>query len=214
MKSKKIFKPFMAWGLMAILTLGLIANMYNYFLSGMPGVFRPDVYAAHQIQLLCHIGGAIVAALAGLPQFLPNFRANHPKKHKIFGYLYISGIVVSAPAGLLMAFVSQGGLVTHIGFGILSILWAFTTFKALYYVIQGDVTSHKEWMIRSYALTFAFVTLRVWIGILMVINKGQNFEEIYQTVAWLCWVPNLLIVDYFIARKKSKQADKDQIKLA
>lgn len=206
MKAKKIFKPSnIGWALMVLLTLGTSANMYNYFQSGMPHAFQPDVYASHQIQLLCHIGGAIIAALAGLTQFLPRFRAKHPKIHRTFGYTYITAIAISAPAGLLMAFVSKGGLVTHFGFAILAILWAFTTFKALYHIIRGNIKLHKEWMIRSYGLTFAFVTLRLWIGILMVINQGQNFDEIYQTVSWLAWVPNLLIVEYFILNSYAKK---------
>ncbi len=212
MKMKKAFGlASLGWAMMALLTIGVSANMYNYYQTGMPNAFQPDLYVSHKVQLLCHITGAIIAALAGLTQFSAKFRINHPTLHRVLGYIYIGGIAISAPAGFLMALISKGGLVTHIGFGILAVLWAFATFKALYHVIKGDIQLHHQWMIRSYALTFAFVTLRLWIGVLMVINKGQNFDEIYQTVAWLCWVPNLLIVDYFIARNNNKKILKSNI---
>jgi len=53
-------------------------------------------------------------------------------------------------------------------------------------------------MTYSYACTFAAVTLRVWYPLLKMMMG--NAESSYIAVAWLCWVPNLLIA-YFINRK-------------
>ena len=66
-----------------------------------------------------------------------------------------------------MALESFGGLPTHFGFGMLAVLWLFTTAMAYRRVLQGKIQSHREWMIRSFALTFAAVTLgsgfRSWL---------------------------------------------------
>ena len=59
------------------------------------------------------------------------------------------------------------------------------------------IAAHRRWMTRSYALTFATVTLRLWLPRLAAIFP---FETAYQTVSWLAWVPNLLIVEWAIRR--------------
>jgi hypothetical protein len=66
------------------------------------------------------------------------------------------------------------------------------------------VESHRRWMIRNYSLTFAAVTLRLWIPILMV--AGNDFPSTYTTVAWLAWVPNLIVAELIASRVvRSKQ---------
>lgn len=194
----KFLKP-TGWVLMSIFVIATAAYTTKYFRVGMPNAFQPDVYAIYSWELRIHIAGGIIAALAGLTQFWSNFRNQHKKIHRFLGIIYIGAIAISAPAALILATVSQGGLVTHTGFGMLAILWAFTTFKALYHITRREVILHKQWMIRSYALTFAFVLLRMWLG--AFIASGVPVDQAYQTVAWLCWVPNLLIVEYLIVNR-------------
>lgn len=194
----KFVKP-SSWVLMSIFVLATAAYATKYFKPGMPDAFQPDVYAVYSWELRIHIAGGIIAALAGLTQFWSGFRNKHKNIHRFLGFTYIVSVAISAPAALILATVSQGGLVTHVGFGMLSILWAFTTFKALYHITRREITLHKQWMIRSYALTFGFVLLRMWLGVF--IASGVPIDQAYQTVAWMCWVPNLLIVEYLIVNR-------------
>ena len=53
-------------------------------------------------------------------------------------------------------------------------------------------------MIRNYALTFAAVTLRLWQTVFQV--AGVEFIVGYMIVAWLSWIPNLLIAERMIWR--------------
>ena len=46
-------------------------------------------------------------------------------------------------------------------------------------------------MIRSYALTLAGVTLRLDVPAALL--GPFAFSTAYAAIAWLCWVPNLLI---------------------
>jgi len=87
----------------------------------------------------------------------------------------------------------MGGLVAHTGFFLLGVLWLATTALALSAILQRRITLHREWMVRGYALTFAAVTLRLWLPLLAAVSG--SFEEAYQTVAWLCWVPNLIVAE-------------------
>jgi hypothetical protein len=59
-------------------------------------------------------------------------------------------------------------------------------------------------MIRSFALTFAAVTLRLYIPAAMI--AGFDFVPAYQWIAWLAWVPNLAIAEAWIASRRRANA--------
>ena len=50
-------------------------------------------------------------------------------------------------------------------------------------------------MVRNFSLTLAAVSLRVWLPLSMM--AGIDFVLAYSVIAWLCWVPNLLIAEVF-----------------
>jgi len=54
-------------------------------------------------------------------------------------------------------------------------------------------------MLRSYALIFAAVTLRIWLPLLIIAYQG-DFLPAYRWVAWVSWVPNALFVEWIIRR--------------
>jgi hypothetical protein len=102
-----------------------------------------------------------------------------------------------------MSAVSLEGLPTHLGFGVLAILWFFTGWQAYREIRRGDIEAHRNWMIRNFALTLAAVTLRTWLP-LMIFALHWSFHVSYIIVSWLCWIPNLLIAEWMIARRRSR----------
>jgi hypothetical protein len=86
----------------------------------------------------------------------------------------------------------------HWGFGLLAVLWLVTSLLALVRVRSRDFAAHREWMIRSYALCLAAVMLRIYMPLSAV--AGIPFEDAYPAVAWLCWVPNLIVAEWFFVR--------------
>jgi uncharacterized membrane protein len=108
----------------------------------------------------------------------------------------VAAVLVGGLGGLWLALFSDQGMVTHVGFGLLAVLWLWTTAMALIRIRQRDQASHREWMIRSFALTLAAVTLRIYLPALLV--SGVSFPVTYKVVAWACWVPNLLIAEAVI----------------
>jgi hypothetical protein len=59
-------------------------------------------------------------------------------------------------------------------------------------------------MIRSYALCFAAVTLRIWLP-LFQFALGLEFIFAYRIIAWLCWVPNLVVAELIVRSLKMKR---------
>ncbi|MGE8242005.1 MAG: DUF2306 domain-containing protein, partial [Sphingobacterium sp.] len=57
-----------------------------------------------------------------------------------------------------------------------------------------------DFMLRSFALTCSAITLRFWKVILVYLFQ-PNPMDLYQIIAWLGWVPNLLLIEFIIYRK-------------
>ncbi len=146
-----------------------------------------------------HIIFGGMALLIGWTKFMPKFRSRNMKLHRSIGLVYLLAMLFSGIAGLYLAFYAEGGLVAKAGFAGLALAWLFTSGKALMTVKKGQINAHKHWMIRSYALTFAAVTLRIWLPLFQY-AIGLDFITAYVIIAWLCWVPNLAWAEWKVRR--------------
>mmetsp|Transcript_29887 Transcript_29887/g.42014 ORF Transcript_29887/g.42014 Transcript_29887/m.42014 type:complete len:228 (-) Transcript_29887:89-772(-) len=146
--------------------------------------------------LITHLTGGIVALAVGPWQFFPDFRKRYPTYHRYAGYVYYSGIFLGGVGAFVLAPVSSTGFAGGSGLFSLAFLWWTTASTAFYRIWkQRDFRSHREWMIRNYALTFAAVTFRVQ---LLILQQFLPFMDAYRTVMWTCWVPNGIIVELYI----------------
>lgn len=148
-----------------------------------------------------HVYSSIFCLIAGFTQFNKRLLKNKPKIHRNIGKLYILIVLLfSAPSGFIIGLYANGGLFSKISFIILAILWFLFTLKAFLSVKKGKITQHKKFMYRSFALAFSAITLRLWKVILVYLFQ-PNPMDVYQIIAWLGWIPNLLFVEYFILKK-------------
>lgn len=126
-----------------------------------------------------------------------------PMVHRYLGRISVISIVISALSGLFIGFYAEGGLTGKLGFITLAILWLVTTGLALAKIKQGDKVLHRQWMLRCAALTCAAITLRVLLPV-FIIGLGMEYNEAAKYIAWLAWVPNLLIIEIFLYLEKNK----------
>lgn len=188
-----------AFILLSLLCIGVAGYAVWAYGSGEQRVpLHPEMAAAfdaHRTLITLHAVGASLALVLGPFQFLDRWRARSPRAHRLAGYLYLSlGVGVGGGAGLLLAPHSFGGLVSHLGFGLLAGLWLFTGGMALGAARAHRFEDHRRWMVRNFSLSLAAVTLRLYLPASVL--AGVSFEEFYPAVAWLCWVPNLIIVEW------------------
>ncbi len=154
----------------------------------------PDRTAAAAL----HFGIGGLALVLGPWQFLPALRRKLPGLHRWMGRLYIVSCLTSGAAALVLAQQTHTGLNSQIGFVLLATLWLITTLIAYTRARQRDFNTHRQWMIRSYALTLAAVTLRFYLpGSLML---EIPFETAYPIISYACWVPNILIAEWMVRR--------------
>ena len=115
------------------------------------------------------------------------------------GSLFIL-LIFSALLGIYMGFFANGGVFSMISFILLGVLWWFSTFRAYRLVREKRFKLHQQWMWRSFALTLSAITLRMW-KIIIVYFFQPNPIDVYQIVAWLGWIPNMLLVEFLIRKR-------------
>ncbi|MCJ8152786.1 DUF2306 domain-containing protein [Chryseobacterium sp. SSA4.19] len=140
-----------------------------------------------------------MALFIGWRQFGSKFRKKHIVIHRLIGKIYVFSVIVSAIASIYLGVYANGGLISSLGFICLGCVWLCTTVIAILNIRSGNIQTHQHFMIYSYACTFAAVTLRLWYPLLKSLTG--NPASSYLIVAWLCWIPNL-IVAYFIVKYK------------
>ncbi|MCU0347083.1 MAG: DUF2306 domain-containing protein [Saprospiraceae bacterium] len=152
-----------------------------------------------RIGFYTHIVFGGVALLVGWSQFSRKWRMERPVLHRRIGKIYVLTVLLSALAGIFVGLDATGGLAAKTGFVSLGVIWFFTTLLAYIAIRKGQVLRHQKLMIYSYAGCFAAVTLRIWLPMLIALHKG-DFEPAYRIVAWLSWVPNLVVAWWLVQR--------------
>jgi uncharacterized membrane protein len=185
------------WCVMLLSSVVIVAYGTSYFFAPP----RDKHFARYILPLRLHIAGGMGALRVGPWQFSRRLRARALHLHRWLGRFYLLEVALGATAGFAMAVVSSEGMPTHLGFGILAGLWFFTGLQAYRMVRKGNVDVHREWMIRNFALTFAAVTLRIELP-LMLGPLHWPFRPSYIIVSWLCWVPNLLVAEWMVRRSR------------
>lgn len=147
-----------------------------------------------------HVYTSIFVLLTG---FLAIIRKDFGLKnfHKNAGKIYIFLILfLAAPSGIYMGLFANGGFLSKLSFVILGCLWWFSTFKAYQLARQKKFKEHKQWMWRSFAFTLSAITLRMW-KVFIVYLFLPNPMDVYQIIAWLGWIPNILLIEFLIRKK-------------
>jgi uncharacterized membrane protein len=148
-----------------------------------------------------HITTGGLALLIGWVQFSQRIRLSAPAIHRNLGKLYLLFALCSSVSSIYLALHAEGGVISAAGFLCLAIVWFTTTSIGYISVVKGRIIQHKRLMVYSYAACFAAVTLRIWLPLLILIYG--DFIRAYVLVAWLCWLPNMLVA-YMLTRNVNK----------
>jgi uncharacterized membrane protein len=195
-----------AWTLVAIgAALVCLYGVLVYFIlpPGRDSDLGIDAFFEHRLALRLHILGSAIALAIGpiqlyLRRLMPlSRRASATKWHRRLGRIYVGAVLFGVGFGFYIAFYADAGIIAQAGFVTLAIATLATTLLGLFAIRRGDEAEHRVWMARSFALIFAAVTLRLYIPFLFAAFGEDNG---YRIVAWLCWVPNLVVAEYMLRR--------------
>jgi uncharacterized membrane protein len=197
--------PLAGFAALLILSLGVAAYAVAvYGLLPLGALVHPEMRAAfeaHPAGIYAHVFGAAVALVLGPFQFWSKLRNRRLQLHRWLGRLYLGvGVLIGGVSGLFMAMHAFGGPAARAGFACLALAWLYTGLRAYIAIRARDTIAHRGWMVRNFALTFAAVTLRLYLP--ASVASGLAFEVTYPIIAWLCWVPNLLVAELLISRTR------------
>ena len=145
--------------------------------------------------LLPHVVCGLLAAVIGPLQFWPRIRRDYLSFHRFAGRVYVVAVLVGAAASL--------GLSTKVGaddaayaWGLIGLAaaWIATTGMAFVAIRKKNLIQHQQWMVRSYVVTFAFVSFRLADDLM---RAGNIFPEAQRgaILAWGCWAVPLLFAE-------------------
>ena len=151
-----------------------------------------------------HVVFGILALLIGPFQFVPAIRNRYLNVHRWMGRTYLVSTLIGAIAGLYMASTSQVNYTYKWGLISLALIWITTGAMAFMSIKNLNITQHREWMIRSYVVTFGFTVFRIMDNLL--VNTIADQGDRLGLLSWICWVVPLLIAEVCIQSVKVKQA--------
>lgn len=187
-----------AWAVLALLSLGIAVYSARYLLDPPQ---TPDQALGNPMGvpwLFVHVAGSVTALALGSLQFLPALRQGSRPPHRWTGRVYVMACLIGGTAGLILAPGSFAGPIATTGFASLAVIWIAVNLLGWRAAVQGRFADHRRWMIRSWALTLAAVTLRLYLPLVMVLDLP--FLPCYRAISFLAWVPNLIVAELWLRR--------------
>jgi len=156
--------------------------------------------------LAIHVAAAAVALLLGAPQFLVGVRRRRPRVHRWTGRGYALACIIGAVSGIMLAVGTTMGPFVTASFVSLSLIWLYVTGRGWLLARRRDHAAHRRWMIRSFALTFSAVNLRLYLGAALALDVP--FDIAYPPITLLAWFPNLLAAEAYLRRPAGRDGRK------
>ena len=195
--SRSRFKTVL-WIFLGLITLFVFITSEVLLVTDYPmyHAYRLQVIADRQL-LIPHTLCGVIALVAGPLQFSSRFRQRHLKFHRLLGRIYVVSVFIGAFTGIALA-AGRPGLP---GTSMQAAAWMVCTTAAFITARNRQIVQHRQWMARSYAVTFTFVSSRVlnlwpryWshlgdvfaaVGViaftlasLLVVDLGLNWREL------------------------------------
>ena len=145
------------------ISLGLTV-LFVFITSEVLLVADYPMYHAYRLQVIAdrhllipHTLAGIFALLIGPINFSSRIRQRYLQLHRILGRVYVISVFVGAFTGIALA-AGRPGLP---GTSMQAATWIVCTTAAFVTARNRQIIQHRQWMARSYAVTFTFVSSRV-----------------------------------------------------
>jgi uncharacterized membrane protein len=178
------------------LVIGIASLRY---LSGSASVAPADLqlsFLKNGRTFIAHTTFSSLALITGGFQFFGSIRRKSPRLHRVLGRSYVLFCIAGALTAILIAPDVKSGGIAATGFTLLAVAWAVSTTIAWREAVLRRFSSHRIWMLRSYALTAAAISLRLQIAIFGVL--GFQYSEVSNFLSFSCWIPNIVVLELWL----------------
>ena len=210
---KKATPQFTAKVLASAAILGIaiafvLKYVFRYYLHYTQAAFTDPLrgaanYWAMRGWLLMHMTGGMVALLTGPWQFWTGFRARYVRLHRWTGRLFLCSVAVGSFGAFRMAIATTFGWAFGVALAALATAWVTTAAMAYYAILRRRFQIHKEWMVRTYVVTFAFVTFRL-LNDYGPTSHLQPDNDRAVTMGWVSWVLPLLVAEVILQLRRMR----------
>jgi uncharacterized membrane protein len=172
----------------------IFAYATQYFVHYDATTFGP--YWPRRGALLLHIGGAVVALLTAPWQFWSGYRRMPMTVHRWTGRIFVAAVALGSVSAAYLSLTTTFGWAFGLGTISLNVAWVATTGMAVYAIRHRLIDLHKQWMIRAYVVTFAFVIIRLFNDVLPTsVFAGKDLAI---TMTWAGWVAPLFATELIL----------------
>ncbi|MGM0422461.1 MAG: DUF2306 domain-containing protein [Pseudomonadota bacterium] len=192
------------WGGMTCVIL--IASMLPVYYLSRPALYSNtkfaslffETYLYNNILLGLHIAFSLLALVMGPWLFNTTLRKKYPDLHRKLGKFYVLGCFFGAITVFPLAIRNIAGPIAHIGFGMMAVLWFLVTYYAYTAILNKDFIAHRRWMMRSYAMTFAFIHVNITFSFFLP-YATLSLQGVQAFQSMVSWQVNLLLVEVYLA---------------
>jgi hypothetical protein len=202
----KAFKPeardiaaIAVWVLIVFLTW-LFMHGVEHFLTLTPQALGK--YFKYKWVIIAHITAGGGSLVLGLVQFWPKLRNFNRRIHRVIGLLYLLAVLLSSMCAVILAFTTARQINWAYAFSlqIWVSIWISSTALAYSYALKQRFKLHKEWMVRSYIVTLAFIISGLALRLPIVQSLG-SFADISPSLFWMGWSVPLYIYQIILSAK-------------
>jgi hypothetical protein len=198
------------WGALVSVALAFVLKyVFRYYLHYNEAAFTDPVAGAANYWrmrgwLLMHMTGGTVAILSGPWQFSTRLRHRYLRLHRATGYVFLSAVLIGSLGAFRMAIDTTFGWAFGCGLFALALAWITTAAMAFYAVKQRHIQIHKEWMVRAYIVTFAFVSFRLFndFGPTSHLEPAGDRANL---LIWACWALPLLAAEVVMQLQRMRR---------
>ena len=181
----------------ALIVIGAVALYFGYRYTLHYFLWSAESYGyywEYRVPLIAHVGGGLVALLVGVFQLWSGLNAQVMGTHPVSGRIYVTAVIVGSLAGMVLSISSAlYGFAWGVGVFSLALAWLVITLTAVLCIKRRNFIAHKQWMIRSYIVTFAFVLFRLTTDFVpSEALWGVSLQEMSIAMIWAVWVLPLL----------------------
>jgi hypothetical protein len=210
MQQSRFRAKYVVFAFIAAMTAYVLYHNESFLINAAHPVWHH--YEPFKWWLLPHgLAGACALILAPM-QFWERLRLRYTTLHRVTGSIYVAGALILAPLGAYIQFLDEAQGATHsftIAASVDAILLMTTTALGLVFALKRMFPQHRQWMIRSYAVSLTFLQVRLILG-LTGLDQPFNWATT-EVVVWTCVALSILIGDlanqwYDLATARPRQA--------
>lgn len=195
------------WLSAALFLIAIATSAYVWVRIALPVLMLEDqaigAHRAHLQPVLVHALGGTIMLFAGAAALYIGSTRRYFRGHRWFGYTYLAGGSVGSLAALYLVFSrAHENVGINAATGTLAAVWLAVALMAYRAARNRRFDVHREWMIRSFVLTWTFVLCRMVQSTPSMANVDG---ETVAAVIWVAWVGPMVICELALQWRRTSR---------